>query len=343
METTNQYQPAPPPRRQSNRRGCIIAAAIVGGLGLLTLVGIAVALTALGGRSTASAGPVTWNEEYVSGDGDVKVAVLPVTGVIGDSGGGVLGGGAGATPEQLNSQLMQAAGDTSVRAIVLEVNSPGGGVVASDQMYRDILDFKRETGKPVVVSMGDTAASGGYYISAGADRIVANPATLTGSLGVILSYLNYGEAAERLGVEQVVVKSGRFKDIGSPTRDLSVQERQILQGLIDDSYEQFVGVISEGRNIPPEDVRELADGRIYSGEQARELRLVDTLGDLDTAAEEARTLANVTEARVVRYELTPGFFDLLSARLQPQEPEAVSVLKAAGFDPTPKLQYMYRP
>ncbi len=345
MESANQYQPVQPvtsPQRRGNR-GCIWAAAILGGLGLLTLLALVFAIATIGGSSGGSAAPVTWDEQFVSGTGTDKIAVLPVEGAIGDGGGGVLGG-QGATPENLNSQLMQAAEDDSVRAIVIEVNSPGGGVVASDQMYRDILDFKRETRKPVVVSMGDTAASGGYYISMAADRIVANPATITGSLGVILSYLNYEDAAKRLGLKQVVIKSGPYKDIGSPTRDLTAEERRILQDLIDDSYNQFVEVIDAGRaGLTREQVLPLANGRIYSGKDAKEVGLVDVLGDLDTAAGEARKLAKLDEATVVRYEQTPGFLSLLTSRLQPQEPEALTVLKAAGFDPSPRLEYMYRP
>ncbi len=351
MEPTNQYQPVPPqpqaqprPARRS-RKGCLWAAGIAAALGFLTLVAIAVMVSTMDdlGGSVSSAAPITWNEEYISGTGSDKIAVLPVVGVIGAGGDGGVFSSEGATPETLNSQLVQAADDESVRAIVLEVNSPGGGVVASDEMYRDILDFKRETNKPVVVSMGDTAASGGYYISMASDHIVANPATLTGSLGVILSYLNYEEAANKLGLRQVVIKSGEFKDIGSPTRDLTEEERQILQQLIDETYQQFVDVIVEGRDLPRARVLELADGRIYSGKRAEALDLVDSLGDLDDATAQAQRLANLQEATVVRYDFTPGFFDLFAARLQPRDPEELAVLKAAGLDPTPKLQYKYQP
>jgi protease-4 len=345
LQPTNQYQPpqpVPQPPRRSNR-GCIWAAAILGGLGLLTLIALVVAVVAIAGNSDRSSGPITWDEQFVSGSGPNKIAVLPVVGVIGQEGGGVLSA-QGATPETLRSQLMQAAGDDNVRAIVLEVNSPGGGVVASDEMYRDILDFKSETKKPVVVSMGDTAASGGYYISMASDRVVANPATLTGSLGVILSYLNYEEAAKKLGLKQVVIKSGPYKDIGSPTRELTGEERRILQDLIDDAYNQFVDVIDKGRpGLSREQVLELANGRIYSGKDAKEVGLVDSLGDLDDAAGEARKLANLDAARVVRYEHNPGLLSLLTSRSQPQEPEALAVLKAAGFDPAPRLEYVYRP
>src|SRR3712207_5461160 len=168
-------------------------------------------------------------------------------------------------------------------------------------MHQSILDFKEQTGKPVVVSMEDTAASGGYYISAAADRIVANETTLTGSLGVIFTLTDFSELADRYGVQQEVVKSGKFKDMGSSFRDLTPEERGILQSIVDESYDEFVQVIVEGRNRPEERVREIADGRVYSGEQAKELGLVDSFGGLDEAAVISRNLANLEEATVVRY------------------------------------------
>ncbi len=340
MQSTNPNISAPQQSRRN--RGCMWAAGIGAVLGVLALVALVLLVVAVAGTSSSAAGSVQWDEQHIDGSGSDKVAVLPVSGVIGASGGGLLSS-EGATPGNLNSQLKQAADDDAVKAIILEVNSPGGGVVASDEMYRDILDFKKESGKPVVVSMGDTAASGGYYISMAADHVVANPATLTGSLGVILSFLNYEEAANKLGLEQVVIKSGEYKDIGSPTRDLTAEERQILQELINETYDQFVGVIVAGRKLPEARVRELADGRIYSGQTAQELKLVDSLGDLDDAAAQARRLAQIEGATIVRYQQSPGVFDLLMARVQPRKPETLAVLEAAGLDPTPRLQYLYRP
>ncbi len=342
--------PPPPgqnvPRRTGGgrRKGCLWAAGI--GAGLLVLLLGCVGLAALLGQSGGGiAGPTTYEEEYISGEGASKIAVLPVEGVItSDPGGGLLGGAQNATPEGLKDKLEQAADDPDVRAIVLEVDSPGGGVVESDEMYNAILDFKRETRKPVVVSMGGVAASGGYYISMAADRVIANRSTITGSLGVIFSFLNYEEAADRLGLQQITVKSGKFKDIGAPTREFTQDERRILQGLVNESYEQFVDIIDAGRpQLNRDQVRDLADGRIYSGKQAADLKLVDEVGDLDRAAELGRELAKVDEATVVRYEQSPGFFDMLQSRLASGEPDAITVLRAAGLNPSPELQYLYRP
>jgi protease IV len=319
---------------------------VVGGLVALFLLALTVGLVALVlavGREAPVASPAVYEEEYVSGAGPDKVAVVPVEGVIAsaDSSTGELQ--PAITPEGLADALQQAGDDASVAAVVLEVNSPGGGVTASDEMHQSILDFKEQTGKPVVVSMGDTAASGGYYISTAADRIVANETTLTGSLGVIFTLTDFSELADRYGVEQEVVKSGEFKDMGSSFRDLTPEEREILQSIVDESYDEFVGVIVEGRGLPEERVREIADGRVYSGEQAKELGLVDSFGGLDEAAAVSRDLAGVESATVVRYVETPTFFETLMARFAPQKPEAVQLMEAAGIDLTPEPKYLYLP
>ena len=237
----------------------------------------------------------------------------------------------------------QAADDPNVVAVVLEINSPGGGVTASDEMHQSILDFKKNTETPVVVSMGDTAASGGYYISTAADRIVANETTLTGSLGVIFQLTNFSEAADKYGISQVVIKSGEFKDIGNSFREMRPDEREIFQSLVDESYAEFVNVISEGRGLSEERVREIADGRIYSGSQAKELGLVDSFGGLDEAAAIAAELAGATETIVVRYVETPTFSETLLASFAPREPEVEQVMDAAGLNLEPKPYYLYMP
>ncbi len=340
-------EPASPPPRRRRRRGLLIGGAIAAALLFLT-VGTVLLVVLLGpggpdGGGGSARAPETFQEEYVSGDGPEKVAVLPVEGQIGaEESGGALATPA-ATPQALRDGLGQAAEDERVKAVILEVDSPGGGVTASAQMHDEIREFKESSGKPVVVSMDATAASGGYYIATAADRIVANESTLTGSLGVIFSLLNYEEAEEKLGLEEVIIKSGEFKDIGSPSRGITPEEREIFQDLIDESYDEFVDVIVEGRDLPEERVRELADGRIYSGLQAQELGLVDELGDLETAAGVAEEAAGVQEATVVRYTQEPGLAELLQARLAPQKPEALKVLEEAGLSPSPELQYLYRP
>ena len=317
---------------------------VVGGLVALGLVGVAVfavvlILVAAGGTTA----PAVYDEEYVSGDGPDKVAVVPIQGLIApadDTLGGTL---PTSTPEGLADALRQAGSDPGVAAVVLEINSPGGGVTASDEMHQSVLDFKENTGKPVVVSMGDVAASGGYYISTAADRIVAHETTLTGSLGVKIPLTNFAGAADKYGIQQVVIKSGKYKDMGSSFRELTPEERAIFQSIVDEDYSEFVDVISEGRGIPKERVREIADGRVYSGKQARDLGLVDSFGELDDASDTAGNLAGTNDTTVIRYVQQPSFTDTLLASLAPEQPQAEQILDAAGLNLEPKPYYLYRP
>ena len=319
---------------------------VVGGLvalGLLVLtVGVVVVVLAAGATGP-SAQTAVYEEEYVSGTGPVKIAVVPVEGTIASADSTVPGVQPPVTPEGLADALRQAEEDPSVAAVVLEINSPGGGVAASDEMHQSILDFKESSGKPVVVAMDSVAASGGYYISTAADRIVANEATLTGSLGVVVPLRNFSEAADKYGITQKYIKSGEFKTMGSSWKELTPEEREIFQTIVDQEYAEFVSVIVEGRGLPEERVREIADGRIYSGQQARELGLVDSFGGLDEAAEISQDLANVQAATVVRYVLPESFTDVLLARLAPQEPEALRIAEEAGLTLEPKPYYLYLP
>jgi protease-4 len=204
------------------------------------------------------------------------------------------------TPEEIGDLLDQAAQDPNVRAVVLRVESPGGSVVASNEIYRALLAFD----KPIVVSMGDLAASGGYYISCAAQHIVANPDTLTGSIGVISEFPNVAGLLEKVGVEVIVIASGPSKDLGSPYREMTAEERALWAGIIQEVYDGFVQVVAEGRDLPVEQVRELADGRVYTGRQALEVGLVDELGTLDDAVARAAELGGIAGTPQV-IELTP--------------------------------------
>src|SRR5512143_3207781 len=180
--------------------------------------------------------------------------------------------------EDVVEELRNHAEDSSVKAIVIRIDSPGGGVVPSQEIYNAVKAARRE-GKKVVVSMGSVAASGGYYIAAAADKIVANPGTLTGSIGVKMEFANLEKLLEKIGVKGLVVKAGEYKDIGAPFRDMTDQEKQLLQDVIDDVHSQFIEAVSEGRSMPAADVKAIADGRIFTGRQALTLKLVDRLGD----------------------------------------------------------------
>lgn len=189
-------------------------------------------------------------------------------------------------------QLVSFKEDHSIKAVILRVNSPGGAVAPSQEIHDEVARVAAL--KPVVVSMASVAASGGYYVSIPAQRIVANPGTITGSIGVIMQTTNYQELYDKLGLKNEVVKSGQHKDLGSPLRPMTPADRKILQGVIDDVYDQFVSAVSKGRKLPVEKVRTLADGRIFTGRQAMQAGLVDSLGGMQDAVAIASELAGIS-------------------------------------------------
>ena len=220
-----------------------------------------------------------------------------------------------------------------IKAIVLRIDSPGGGVVPSQEIYEEVR--KAAAHKKIVVSMGSVAASGGYYIAAAASRIVANPGTITGSIGVIMELPNIKGLMDKIGVKTEVIKSGRHKDLASVFRGIGTEERAILQGVMDEVHEQFIKAISQSRKIPMEDVRKIADGRIFSGSQGIKVGLVDELGDLEYAVKLAAKMAGIKgEPEVVSKKPRSPFLDLLSGSV----PEGISKVV-----PKIELKYMYMP
>lgn len=189
------------------------------------------------------------------------------------------------------SQLEKYTRDDGIKAIILRVDSPGGGVSPAQEIYEKVQSVKKK--KKVVVSMGSVAASGGYYVSCAADKIVANPGTVTGSIGVIMHFTNVQDLFKKIGLKSSVVKSGRYKDTGSPFREMSPEERALLQGVLDDIHDQFLDTVSTSRGIPKEKLRAIADGRIMTGRQALQMGLVDYLGDIEFAADVAAKLAGI--------------------------------------------------
>jgi len=207
-----------------------------------------------------------------------KIGVIPIDGTISQS-------------IDITTELVRLKKNTGIKAIILRINSPGGSVGPTQEIYREIR--KTIQTKKVVASMGSVAASGGYYIAAGADKIVANPGTITGSIGVIMHFVRLEELLNKIGIGLEVLKSGEFKDIGSPNRELTEREKELLNALITDIQRQFEEGVAEGRNLPLEKVRQIADGRIFSGAQAKELGLVDVLGNFQDAVEIAKNLAGI--------------------------------------------------
>jgi protease-4 len=230
--------------------------------------------------------------------GSDKIALVKIEGLL-------------VTSERVVEELNDYADDSSIKAIVLRIDSPGGGVVVSQEIYNAVKNARKE-GKKVVASMGTVAASGGYYVAAAADRIVANPGTLTGSIGVKMEFANIEKLLEKIGVRGVVVKAGEYKDVGSPFRDMSEPEKKILQDVIDDVHSQFIKAVAEGRNMQEAEVRTIADGRIFTGRQALDLKLVDQLGDLADSIKVAGDLVGIKgKPRVIEKRKTIPFFDYL--------------------------------
>ncbi|HZC68836.1 MAG TPA: signal peptide peptidase SppA [Nitrospirales bacterium] len=231
--------------------------------------------------------------------GGEKIAVIRIEGVITDS-------------RETIEELRRFRDNPSVKAVVLRIDSPGGGVVPSQEIHKEVLKARTEGRLKVVSSMGNLAASGGYYIAAATDKIVANPGTLTGSIGVIMELANVQGLLEKVGVQSVVIKSGRYKDLASPFRAMSEEDRALLQSVLDDVHDQFIQAVATGRALKVEQVRPLADGRIFTGRQARTAKLVDELGDLQDAIKLAARLVGIAgEPRVVEPRKRFSLRDLL--------------------------------
>ncbi|HWR43687.1 signal peptide peptidase SppA [Sporomusa sp.] len=246
--------------------------------------------------------------------GSDKLAIIYVEGMIIGGRGQVGLFSEGGGTDHLIRQLHAARDDSSVKAVVLRINSPGGTVPASQEVGEELKKL-RAAGKPVITSMADMAASGGYWLAACTDKIYANPSTITGSLGVYMPYSNWEELYKKIGVRQEKIKSGPHKDILSPDRQLTTEERAIVQAMVDDMYNQFVDVIADGRHLDPDKVRQLADGRIYTGRQAKELGLVDELGNMYDAIDGAAAMVGIQgKPEIVEYGKTSALEALLGAQ-----------------------------
>ena len=273
-------------------------------LGLLVLAVIGVALLASLALDTG------WF-------GGERVAIIRIEGVITDS-------------RETIEELRRFRDNPSIKAVVLRIDSPGGGVVPSQEIHTEVLKARKDGRLKVVASMGNLAASGGYYIAAATDKIVANPGTLTGSIGVIMELANVQGLLEKVGVQSVVIKSGRYKDLASPFRAMSKEDRVLLQRVLDDVHDQFIQAVAAGRALNVEEVRPLADGRIFTGRQARTAKLVDELGDLQDAIKLAARMVGIEgEPRVVEPRKRFSLRDLLEnsflGRVAPVMPSGINL------------------
>jgi len=263
------------------------------------------------------------SEFTISGDG--QIAVVEIFGPIYDP----------STPVR---QIEKWSKRSDIEAIILHINSPGGGVAASHEIYEAVNRAREDEGKTVVAAFSSVAASGGYYIACAADYIVSNPGTLTGSIGVIMQYATFGELMDKVGISMETVKSGELKDVGNPSRRMNSAEEQMLRSVIMDTYEQFVEIVARGRGMEKDAVYPLADGRIYTGLQAYNLGLVDTLGSFHDAVQITADMVGITgdPETIKEVPKKPDFFDLLTKTLTTIDS------RLSGRSIGPQLLFLYQ-
>jgi protease-4 len=254
-------------------------------IALPVILGIVLSITGKGQKGAS--GPISLPHEK-------KIGLVEITGIIYES-------------DEYVRQLRQLRKDKSIAAVVMRINSGGGGVAASQEIYEEVKNY-RHTDKPLVVSMGSVAASGGYYVAIDAHTIFANPGTITGSFGVILQFPHVYELSEKVGIDVTTIKSGEFKDIGNPHRPVRPREREMLSAMIESTHTQFAQAIARGRHISLDSVQAIADGRIFNGAQARRLRLVDTLGTYREAVAYCKFLCDLPEETKVVSRKKPTHF-----------------------------------
>ena len=246
-----------------------------------------------------------------------KIAIVEVKGMITQSSGVI-------------EELQQYLADDGVKAIILRIDSPGGGVGPSQEIYREIMRIKSNSKRKVVTSMGSVAASGGYYIASASDLIVANPGTITGSIGVIMQFSNFEELLKKIGVKGVVLKSGEHKDIGSPFREMTPEEKRIMQEVLDNVHQQFIQAVADGRKLDRSKVAQIADGRILTGEQAKSLGLVDQLGNLQDTIDITAKLAGIVGKPNILYpKKRISIWDLL---IRDMASAVIDVLNEKGYE-----------
>jgi protease-4 len=283
-----------------------------------------------------------------------KVLLVDLSGVLSTGESGSLFGSTRNDIEEMKEILKKAEQDANIKAVILRINTPGGEVTASNILYQEVREFKKKTGKPVIAIMMDISTSGGYYVAMAADKVYALPTTLTGNIGVIYILPKLEGLASKIGIEMRVIKSADKRDMSSPWRDFSPQEREILQSLINNYFEQFLHIVAENRaNLTMEKIRTLADGRIFSAQQALEAGLIDGITTLPEAIQLARRSAGISDSRVVMYnrphDVKENIYSSSSSSYTPSATGDTQVglinLNANGFklNPSPRFMYLWMP
>ena len=276
-------------------------------------------------------------ERWSYGKGDVRAVRIPISGLI------IRDGATGLFPrpdkvEKTLRQIRAATNDSSVRAIIMEVDSPGGAVTPCDEIYNALGRFREsDSGRRVIVFSRDVNASGAYYLSMASDRIMAEPTAIIGSIGVMIQTINLRELTERIGIRDTTIKSGERKDILNPFRDVTEEERDILQDLVDAMFDRFAGIVQDGRGFSDEQMDLITDGRIMTAEDALDMGMIDEVGYWEDAVELTAELLGVESVKVIRYHRRMDFFERL---MQVRNPFDVRSLLDAD---TPSLMYLWRP
>ncbi len=291
--------------------------------------------------------PKPLEERVVSGEGRAKLLILDISGLItSEERSGTLGIGAReSTISRVEAELQRAARDKQVTGLIVRVNSPGGTVTASDIVYERLMRFKAEQAVPVVAELMDLATSGGYYTALAADKIIAHPTTVTGSIGVVFSSISAAGLLDKIGVRDQTVTTGEMKDIGSPLRTMTPKERQVLETMLGDMHERFVSLVRERRpNVTEEMETVMIDGRVFGAQQALAGKLIDRIGYLEDAIELAKQQAGVQQAKVVMYRRPDEFSSSVYSRAAPG-PAQVNLINIdlAPLLGTPQFLYLWMP
>ncbi|GEN82207.1 peptidase [Sporosarcina luteola] len=291
-----------------------------------------------------AAGTSGYSETVVQqGTSRDRIAILTLDGVIQDVGSSLFASG-GYNHQLFMSQLNDVLNDQTIKGVVLSVNSPGGGVLESSDIYDSIRAIQSEREIPIYVAMGGMAASGGYYVSAPAEKIFVHPETITGSIGVIMESVNYAKLAEKYGIDFNTIKTGPYKDIMSGSREMTEEEHDMLQEMINDSYERFVGIVAEGRHMSVDDVKKVADGRIMNGRQAIEAGLADDFGKMGDVIAALKTDHDLENATVFEFAPMDNFGSLFGVKvgnLFGRNVESELIGKLLSDYDAPRMMYLY--
>ncbi len=343
------YVPMPQPAQPASRAGCGIAVLLAFLLAVSVFFNFMLAMTSMARFAESMGAADGYREKLVTGKADSanKIVVIPVEGIISSRESFSFLGPMENVVQKLKGDLDRASKDAAVKAIILSIDSPGGEMTACDVLYNEIGRFRKEhPAIPVVAMMGDVAASGGYYLAVTADEIWAHPTTLTGSIGVIMETYNIQEGMEKLGVKSVVIKSADKKDILSMSREMTPEERAILQGIVKELYETFLGVVLAGRKgLTRDSLLPLADGRVFTGAQAKANGLIDSVGYLEDVVAATLTRAKIADARVIRYKRPEGLADLFNpeAAGARRSGDLASLAEQALVERSPRAMAIWRP